>query len=343
MESRRSMRRALGTISVLLSLTACTSSSPTDTDPSSWLYERFQPHDYLVLSDSRDAYDELAQEISQYYEAPLLHLDSLTTEERQFAARIIDPEYILIVIPPTMLTTGWVKQFFELCCGLYDGADDPFLDVAFGYITGYTVDEARTLFYRTKSEVPTFEDYLGVTHVFDGDSWCHNAVRNYASRFVTVDWDTSTVIVNGDRWNEDTPGEFSKFRGNQLVFFIGHGSSQTICSLDIDELEAADFNQSLVFSGACYTGAISSTEPDRSVVLKILSQGAAIYASSIVGNGWMNMQYFVESMCGCNQSIGQSFVDGINSEWAIYAPDTIQYIVLFGDPSFIPQLKTGGN
>ena len=150
------------------------------------------------------------------------------------------------------------------------------------------------------------------------------------------------MIVNGDRWNEDTPGEIGKFRGNQLVFFIGHGSTQTICSLDSDELEGADFNQSLVFSGACYTGAISSSEPDRSVVLRILSQGAATYASSIVGNGWMNMQYIVDSMCSSNQSIGRSFVDGINQEWATHAPDTIQYIVLFGDPSFIPQLKTGG-
>lgn len=295
------MRRILGTIGVLLSLTACVSSSPTDADPFSWLHDQFQPHDYLVLSDSRDVFDELAQEISQYYGAPLLHLNSLTTEERQVAVRIIDPEYILIVIPPSMLTTGRVKQFFDLCCGLYDGEDDPFLDVAFGYITGYTIEDARALFYRTKSEVPTFGDYLGVSHVFDGDSWCHYAVRNYASRFVPVAWDTSTVIVNGDIWNENTPGELGKFRGNQLVFFIGHGSTQTICSLDSDELEGADFNQSLVFSGACYTGAISSSEPDRSVVLRILSQGAATYASSIVGNGWMNMRYIVDSMCSSNQ------------------------------------------
>ena len=112
----------------------------------------------------------------------------------------------------------------------------------------------------------------------------------------------------------------------------------TICSLDVDELDGADLTRSLVFSGACYTGAIYPPAPDRSVVLKILERGAATYATSIVGNGWMNMQYIVERMCSCRQSIGRSFVDGINQEWAAFAPDTIQYVVLFGDPSFQPEL-----
>jgi hypothetical protein len=175
--------------------------------------------------------------------------------------------------------------------------------------------------------------------VFDGDSWCHGAILNYAARFASVAWDTGTVIVNGEEWNQDQEGELAKFRGDQLVCFIGHGFPLSICSLDVDELAGADFTRSLVFSGACYTGAVWPDDPARSVSLQILARGAANYASCVVGNGWMNMQYIVDRVCSCRQSVGRSFVDGINREWAVYAPDSIQYIVLFGDPSFVPELS----
>lgn len=332
---------------VLTLLNACSSPSQPENDDINVLLSRYSENEYVVLSDSQYSYDELAQEITQYYQCPILHIDSLSTRVLSPLLRHIAPSYALIVIPPDIILEDLVVPLFDAFCSIEGAVNDVYLDVAYGYITGYTVEDARDLFYRTKSDTTTLEHFLGVSHVFENDEWCHSAIAGYAARFSEAGWDTNTVIVNDSRWMDNYHNELGKFTQKQLIYIIGHGSYTSLCSISNNHLDNVDLTGNIILSGACKTGGISPQSPESSIALKILSLGPDIYISSISGNGWINMEYIGDNIGYYHQTIGQSLIDGLNGlifrSIEDVLPDYIasyaKYVILYGDPSYIPVLS----
>lgn len=115
---------------------------------------------FVVLSHSRYLFYNLAKEIRGYYNAALLHINDNTTAEITVKLNRIQPEYAIVVLPPHQIKPDVVANLFLSFCSLDDDVD---LDLGYGYITGYTLEDARNLFYRTKNDTIEVGSFLGVS------------------------------------------------------------------------------------------------------------------------------------------------------------------------------------
>lgn len=100
--------------------------------------------DYCVVSfvEESDPFYEAARELERSRDARIVlaradELDSLLTE-----LRALRPRYVAVVIRPNMLDENVVRRFMKLATRL---DDDPFLDFAYGFITGDSAEVAVAL------------------------------------------------------------------------------------------------------------------------------------------------------------------------------------------------------
>ena len=170
-----------------------------------------------VLSHSRYRYYELAQEIQRYYDAALLHINDNTQEQLVQKLKQINPQNAIIVLPPHLIKEELVGDLFLSFCSL---DNDHYIDIGYGYITGYTLEDAHELFARSKVDTSTIGSYLGVSHVFEGDEWCRSAIEQYKLDFSRHDWESYTIVVEGDHWLADRSAEMMKFKQNQIIFLL---------------------------------------------------------------------------------------------------------------------------
>lgn len=293
-------------------------------------------NDYVVLSTSNHQYHNLTIEISDYYQAPILHIDKNSQSELLKKLRIVDPIYALVVLPPQRITENTVGPLFEAFCAIHEEPDDPFIDVAYGYISGLNIDAARDLFYRTKSELDTIRSYLGLSHVYELDVYCHLRVNEYAGYYAHGGWDTTTVIYGDARWESDQTVELTKFTGNQLIFCCGHGSYTSICGIRREHFEHMSLSNSIILSGACHTGGIYLGNQSACIAMQMISHGAKIHIANVSLNGWAYMEHIAEGIFYYDQTIGESFRNGLNIVNEYRDLDTIQYVIMYGDPSYRP-------
>ncbi len=300
----------------------------------------------VVLSHSRYRFYSLAQEIQRYYDAALLHINDNTQQQLVKKLKQINPQNAIIVLPPNIIKQEVVGDLFLAFCSL---DNDFYMDIGYGYITGHTLDEAHDLFYRSKNDTGTIAGFLGVSHVFEDDQWCHSAVEGYKNDFARQTWEANKIIVNHDSWWQDKLSELKKFKPHQITFFIGHGSIDFSCEVSVDDLDSVDLSGNIIFSGACFTGATSSPYPSDFVALKILQQGANFYVSNVGTNGWANVVFIAAGICEQGLSFGEAIIAGINREIDFYQIKSfdntadITHIIPFGDPYYKPKLKSKVN
>ncbi|MBD3343004.1 MAG: hypothetical protein GF353_28160 [Candidatus Lokiarchaeota archaeon] len=318
----------------------------------------------VVISHSRYLFHNLALEIRDYYNSALIHFNENSSDQISEKLKIINPQYAIVVLPPFIIDLNSVADLFFSFCSLDDEID---MDVGYCYITGSKVEDARDLFYRNKANTAVIDSYLGISHVFDGDEWCHSAVNRYKNIFDQNNWEANTIIVNSDSWLADKNVELSKFDQNQMIFFIGHGSGDTSCDLNVTDVDCLNLTGCCIFAGSCYTGMTSYKSPDREfIALKIIEKGAFFYVSNVGGNGWDNVWFIAENLCKSDIALGDAVQRGINQqmEWRdIRELNILHYdyqnesdllesdlmtkvtnsmarIIPFGDPLFKPQLKS---
>ena len=298
----------------------------------------------VVLSHSRYRYYSLAQEIQSYYDGALLHINDNNQEQLVEKLKLIKPQNAIIVLPPNIIKEEVVSDLFLAFCSL---DNDYYIDIGYGYITGYTLEDAYDLFTRSKVDTSAIGSYLAVSHVFEGDEWCRSAIDQYKLDFSRHDWESYTIVVEGDHWLADRSAEMMKFKQNQIIFFIGHGSENSSCGIHTNDLDSVSLSGNIIFSGTCYTGAISSPYPSTDfIALKILHQGANFYISNVDGNGWANVVFIAAGICEQGMSFGEAIVAGINREINFYNlksfddMNDIKHIISFGDPFYKPKLKS---
>ncbi|MFC1529947.1 hypothetical protein ACFL6R_04425 [Gemmatimonadota bacterium] len=298
-----------------------------------------EAHEFVILSTASTQYRSLTNEISHYYQAPVLNFDKISQSELIRKLRVIDPLYALIVVPPEKITTVTARSLFEAFCSVHDEPEDPYLDVAFGYISGLDSEDARELFHRAKADVDTMHNYVGLSHVYDLDVYCHNKVNDFGSYYSHGGWDTTSVIEGGPRWLQDRDAELAKFSGNQLIFCCGHGSYFSLCGIREEHFEHMDLNHSIIVSGACYTGGIFPPDPSACIAMLAIAHGASIHIANMSLNGWMYMEHIALGIYYYDQSVGISFRDGLNivyQEYQQYDLNTLPCVILYGDPSYRP-------
>jgi len=338
-------------IVMVLQLDCDKSSSPTSpeetNDPQS---------EHLIITSSDSSYQQLANEITSHYNAEMIVMGE-TTDELLDKLKEKTPQYVIIILPHQVIDQKLAGELFETLCSIND---DVYLDVCYGYITGTTVDEARNLFYRGKNSVNVIDGFIALTHTFDDDSAVKLLAKSYRLNFNNINWAAYTIDVNSTVWDSYSDDFLRKFRGNQLIFSIGHGTPFSICGLDANHFSQINLNGSIVLSGACQTGKVGGKD---FIAHSILNQGADNYIGSIITHGWIYMRKIAEYICEDKYTIGQSIKRGMNAtidhyeignlnihnlyqtdlyslpddEWHL---NRIARIIPFGDPTNKPTLKS---
>jgi len=314
---------------------------------------------FVVLTHSRYLFYNLAKEIASYHGAALIHINDNTFDRITEKLKAVQPEYAIVVLPPYLITPDLVANLFKCFCTMND---DIYPDVQFGYITGYTLDDARDLFYRDQQDTVQLNKFLGVSHVFDGGDWVRPYLANFAEQFRSAGWNGDTAIINHTSWTSNVAEEVKKFSSHQLIFFVGHGDYSCSCDVNASDLVNSDLTGDVVLSGACFTGATCSEGPPSDfIALRILKQGAAAYESRVIVNGWG--KWAAASVAEGNTTWGEAVRSGILSEMNQFVEDTLDIltdeemnekypagnfplinetarIIPFGDPSFKPKVKS---
>ncbi len=316
---------------------------------------------FVVLTHSRYLFYNLAKEIAAYHEAPLIFINENTFDQITAKLKYVDPEYAIVVLPPFLITPDLVGSLFKCFCSLNG---DVYPDVQFGYITGYTIDDARSLFYRDQQDTAALDKFLGVSHLYPGGEWVKSYLSNFADRFRASGWYGDTAIMDMESGADNVAGELKKFATNQVIFFIGHGGPDNICDISGCDLANVDLTGDVVLSGACSTGATygdGAPGDSEYIALRILKQGACVYESRVVLNGWGSWP--AVSVLDGSGTWGEAVNDGIKAEMQQFNEDTLNIlswqqvsqeyptgnfpfinetarIIPFGDPSFKPRLKS---
>lgn len=216
-------------------------------------------------------------------DAPLHHFQAGKVEEIAAIARKELPEFLWILTRPDRIDVNLHFDLLELLCAL---DEDPFIDCAFGYLTGANPKEAadfgRRLVKVQKETLPRHFVEFGPAAdrktQFSGPS-AHALAR---------DWKHSNFF-HGPL--EDLLKKKESLKGAGIVRAGGHGMPDRIDdSLTGEELRAhqIDFSPALYFSGPCYCGVTGAwydvqsgaarrtvVDPMKSFALAVLESGAS--------------------------------------------------------------------
>ena len=301
--------------------------------------------DVAVLAHSRYSYYDLAKEIAAYYNAPLIHTNENSNDSLVGKLRQVQAKYVIVVLPPFLIKQDSVSNLFHVFCSL---DNDPHLDVGYCYVTGYTVDDARSLFYSNKTDTTTVGKYLGISEVFDGDESCHYMIQSYSEEFRAAGWGSDTAIFESYPI-DNVSIELPKLQQNQMVFFIGHGDFENSCGISSTDLKSIDLSGDIIFSGTCLTGNTFCDDPTIDpIALRILKCGTTFYVANVNVSGWDMVWFIAQDVCKNSMNYGDAIKDGINREidWekatkpTLSADEYISCIIPFGDPKGKPRLKS---
>ena len=178
--------------------------------------QKIQKEHYLVITKKGSDFYPLAEYLSEKKEAKLISYQSKFDEVLP-ELRNSQPEYLAIVLSPFELTPDVID---EIDIKLRNIDSDQFLDVAYGIITSFNVEEGykyvdKLLQYSPKSEIKIYspgmhgfymnlkDDYgLDVTGhcIFSPSSWCDEEHKITAQRAVDgiKDSDVIAIVLHGN-------------------------------------------------------------------------------------------------------------------------------------------------
>lgn len=313
---------------------------------------------FVVLTHSRYLFYNLAKEIAAYHHAALIFIDDNSFDQITEKMKFVQPEYAIVVLPPFLITPDLVGNLFKCFCSLNN---DIYPDVQFGYITGYTVEDARDLFYRDQQDTAQLDKFLGVSHIYPGGDWVKPYLANFASEFQQAGWEGDTAIANENITPSNVSGEARKFSTHQLIFFVGHGDPDYCCGVTSSDIANSDLTGDVILSGACYTGATWSDGPPTDfIALRFLKQGACAYESRVIVNGWGI--WAAASVSAGDETWGEAVRLGITAEMQQFGENNLNIltyeemnkeypggnfpfidetarIIPFGDPSYKPRVR----
>ncbi len=164
------------------------------------------------------------------------------------------PAYVAVVIPHDQLDVNWHFDFLERAAKL-DG--DPFVDFAFGYITGATPAEA-TAFVRGIAAVAAGKKKLPRTIVEFAPVPKPYGPTRAAPHKVAKGWTTRGLWHKHD--DQDIAQRLSKLKGVGIYRASGHGMPDGIdhgLSGRALRESGLQMHPALYFSGPCYCGVTS--------------------------------------------------------------------------------------
>ena len=212
---------------------------------------------YLVLAAvaPADPFHAAARVLADNRRASIVAFDPADLEPVRAVLTKTQPRHVALVMRPEQVELAFQRRFLQLATEV---DDDPFVDFAFGYVTGRTADDALDLARRGVAREPKAVD--GIATVAGGVD--ESAVRGGGSWLRRSVFDALQILCAGEKAFPETGRDVAFLRdhlreleGRDAVTFVGHGYPREIVGgPTFAELAGLDLAGAVVLNVGCYTG-----------------------------------------------------------------------------------------
>jgi hypothetical protein len=292
---------------------------------------------YVIVAEEKDqeGWDASAQVVKELaklrHASAVLTLDDDSLKSVFRELKILKPDFVAFVVHPERIEDNFVGDVFA---GLTALDEDPYLDCAYGYITGATPQEALTLVRNTATaqaepdRIP--KKFVAVAHTFAQNDLAPFAVQE-ANRYTAYGYQTAQInpIDDSEEWNRKAEQEIQKLNGASLVFLAGHGMGDMSCAIAGDEFGRVKLQSAIVVNGTCHSavteirhdckdrfGTIGTTRinPEKSVCLNFIRAGAVGQFASTASSGWRNVAFTIKRFFNEGRSLGEALQESLNDK-----------------------------
>jgi hypothetical protein len=248
--------------------------------------------DYVVLAaPSKDpGFRAAAEKLAAAHGAKVVALDPAAPEKVLPELKRLAPRHVALVLPPGDLDFAFQRRFLETATRL---DDDPFVDFAFGYVTGATGADASAFvdacLAAGAKPVPAV---LGA--LWGGNDSSLDRSGDY--RFRTGRAPLVRCQVKGDEKTHDRAflaGWLPRLARCTLLEFSGHGfPEQVVGGMDAADVKGLRLPGAVVLNVACWTGVTRTwfeetdgklarleVAPEKSLALALLRTGICGYTA----------------------------------------------------------------
>jgi hypothetical protein len=319
---------------------------------------------YVIVTDAndksgQDPYERVVRELAKLRNpSAILNLDANGLEGLVGELQTLKPRYVALVVHPERIEDNFVGGVFEGLTGL---DDDPYIDCAYGYITGATPQDALRLVRNTADAEAkpnrTPKKFAVIAHTFAQNDLAPFAVQE-ANRYEAYGYQAAQInpVDNSPEWNRKAKQEIQKLNGASLVLLAGHGMGDVSCAIHGDEFGRIRLQSAIVVNGTCHSAVtnirhdsrdrfwtIQTTRinPEHSVCLNFIKAGAVGQFASTASSSWTNVGFTVTKFFNEGRSLGEALQQSLNDKIR-HAGIKKVHVIPFQDAEKSPQ-ALGGN
>lgn len=225
--------------------------------------------DYVVLEapSSDPGFHAAAAKLAAKHGATIMQLDPASPVDVLSALRKAAPKYVALVLPPQRIDFAFQRRFLDVATRL---DDDPFVDFAYGYVTGATGAEAVAFvdacLVAAEKPRPITLGLLGGAQEKSLDAPSHYDLRG--GRVAAV----RGRVRGGDEDHDHAflAGFLPKLAKCSAIKVSGHGfPDRVVGTLDASDVAGLRLDGAVVLDGACWNGVTETWwQPDASRVLR---------------------------------------------------------------------------
>jgi hypothetical protein len=257
-----------------------------------------QQSDYLVLAavPAGDPFDAAARHLAEHHRARIVRFDPADLAPLRGELATAAPRHVALVMRPGQIDFAFQRRFLQLATEV---DDDPFVDFAFGYLTGATGEEALALAQRGTAREPKGGE---LTHAMvaggtDRSFVTHrpHGLRSAQLAAVQVYCAGEKAFAEEGRDRAFLAAELPQLAGRDAITFVGHGYPHEVHGgPDARDLAGLAFPGAVVLNVACYTGTTArwfaedyqegrleqrEVPPEQSFCLALLRTGVVGYTA----------------------------------------------------------------
>jgi len=292
---------------------------------------------YVIVTDAGeggggDSYAAAVQELAKLRTtAAILNLNNLRWEDIFRELRKVRPRHVAFVLHPETIEGNFVGAVFQ---GLTELDDDPYLDCAYGYITGATAEDALKLVRNTAAAQARTQSipkrFVAVAHTFAQNDLAPFAAQQ-ADYFRQLGYETAGInpIDDSAEWEGKADRDVQKLNGASLVYLAGHGMGDKSCAIAGEAFGRLKLESALVLNGTCHSAVtgirydsidaswtIKATRIDaaQSVCLSFIKAGAIGQIGSTASSSWQNVAFCASGFLHQGQSVGEALQESLNDK-----------------------------
>ena len=291
---------------------------------------------YVIVTDAaksaRNPYTEVVEELAKLRKpTAVLHLGAGGLEGVFKELRALKPAYVAFVVRAARIEDNFVGAVFQRMTAL---DEDPYLDCAYGYITGASPKDALELVRNTaraeahREQIP--RKFVAIAHTFaendlapfaDEQAKLHEARGFEVAKINPVD--------NSPTWTRIAEREIQKLNGASLIFLAGHGMGDKSCAIPGNRFSRVKLHSAIVVNGTCHS-AVTWTRhdsvdgrwtirtrrisPRNSVCLNFVKAGAIGQFASTASSSWPNVAFTIDKFFDRGRSLGEALQESLNDK-----------------------------